>query len=69
MSKFPLPPQGDDPERDLARRARRVGISKDEYLTRRTRAIMEQATIFGWNGADLDRAVLDVRTLAEEIWT
>lgn len=72
MRSFPnrQPPPGDtrDPERNLAKRAKESGHTRDDYLTTRVAAIHATAVAQGWDRITYQAAVFDVECLADEIF-
>lgn len=61
-------PEGIDPERELARNAKKTGHTKDEYLNTRLIGVFVQAKENGWSAETLQAAQLDIVMLADEIW-
>lgn len=59
---------GDDPERALARAAKKSGYSRDGYLITRRVGITRQAIAGGWNREAVQSALNDIEMLAAELW-
>jgi hypothetical protein len=57
-----------DPERELARRAKAVGMLRSEYLINRIQGVHGQAKRERWPTEYLAKAIDDIEQLANEIW-
>lgn len=62
------PPDSNDPELDLARHAKAMGLSKRSYLLLRSDAIRLTGRTLQWNSATYDLAFVALRLIAEEVW-
>ena len=57
-----------DPERQLARDAKAVGMMRSEYLLKRIGGVHEQAVRERWPSHQLDEAIYELEQLANEVW-
>ena len=63
-----MPRRRPDPERALARKAKRAGISKAEYLTKREAVTNAAARLQSWRPSERAAALAELDEIANEIW-
>lgn len=62
------PPDSNNPEHDLAKAAKRLGMTRDIYMTMRMDAIRLTGRVLHWKTHQYDEAVDALRLIAEEVW-
>lgn len=67
MSRRPITPFGI--ECALARKAKRAGITQEEFVTARRTAYERSAKKGGWRASELAMSLADVVIAAEQTWS
>lgn len=58
-----------DPELALARKAKRLGMSKREFINRRTSSIEESAKEHRWRLSETAATIANLHEIANDVWT
>lgn len=64
-----MTPRRRDPQKALARRAKRAGISKADYLRARRAVVNKAAARDGWRPSERAATLSNIELIAEEVWT